>query len=155
MQYTSRVFNFIIISLTNKLKKMKAKFLAISCGLLALASACNNSSESKAKETDTTNAMTTDTAAQPLWPEPTAEYQLRLSTARLLPGNFWQHSKKQKRQLPPNQKNRATNEVDIYSEEPIPSHEALEQPAPRRLHQPQTQVVHTKEYVYFLPSQNA
>ena len=41
---------------------MKAKFLVISCGILALASACNNSSESKAKETDTANAMTTDTS---------------------------------------------------------------------------------------------
>ena len=41
---------------------MKAKFLAISFGILALTSACNNNSESTAKENDTTIAEAKDTA---------------------------------------------------------------------------------------------
>ena len=48
---------------------MKTKFLVISSGILVLASACNNSSESKAKATDSTNAIATDTTANSTMPK--------------------------------------------------------------------------------------
>ncbi|HEX5024956.1 MAG TPA: energy transducer TonB, partial [Agriterribacter sp.] len=45
--------------------------------------------------------------------------------------------------------------VVVYNEAIIPSHEALEQPAPSKTAPATERVVHTKEYVYFQPSQSA
>ena len=48
-------------TLPSKLKKMKAKFLTISCGILVFASACNSGSESKSTGTDTAKEVPKDT----------------------------------------------------------------------------------------------
>ena len=137
-------------------KKMKAKFLVISCGVLALASACNNSSESKAKETDTANAMATDTAAATMaMPKDTVVVAAAIDSAAVTK-EFLAAQKKTKKTTPPKPKKQGTNEVEIYNEEPIPSHEALEQPvATKTTPAPAEKVIHTKEYVYFSPSSNA
>ena len=107
---------------------MKAKFLVIPCGILALASACNNSSETKAKETDTATAMTTDTTAMAM-PKDTVVVAAAIDSAAVTK-EFLAAQKKTKKQAPPKPKKQGTNEVEIYSNSPIPSHEALEQPAP-------------------------
>ena len=133
---------------------MKAKFLVIPCGILALASACNNSSETKAKETDTATAMTTDTAATAAMPKDTVVVAAAIDSAAVTK-EFLAAQKKTKKQAPPKPKKQGTNEVEIYSNSPIPSHEALEQPAPTAGAPATEKVVHTKEYVYFAPSTNA
>jgi len=134
---------------------MKAKFLVIPCGILALASACNNSSESKAKETDTANAMATDTtAAATAMPKDTVVVAAAIDSAAVT-REFLAAQKKTKKATPPKPKKQGTNEVEIYSNSPIPSHEALEQPAPTKTTPATEKVVHTKEYVYFAPSTNA
>jgi protein TonB len=136
---------------------MKAKFLVISCGILALASACNNSSDSKAKETDTANAMSTDTAAA--MPKDTAVVAAPAPAidSAAVTREFLAAQKKTKKTPPPKPKKQGTNEVEVYNEAPIPSHEALEQPAPvaTKTTPAPEKVVHTKEYVYFAPSTNA
>ena len=131
---------------------MKAKFLVISCGILALASACNNSGESKAKETDTTNAMTTDTTTA--MTKDTVVVTPAIDSAAVT-REFLAAQKKTKKTTPPKPKKQGTNEVAIYSETPIPAHEALEQPAPAKNAPATEKVVHTKEYVYVQPSQDA
>jgi outer membrane biosynthesis protein TonB len=131
---------------------MKAKFLVISCGILALASACNNSTESKAKETDTASTMSTDTTAAAM-PKDTVVAAAIDSAA--VTREFLAAQKKTKKAAPPKPKKQGTNEVEIYNETPIPSHEALEQPAPTKTTPATEKVIHTKEYVYFSPSTNA
>ena len=42
----------------------------------------------------------------------------------------------------------------IYNEEPIPAHEALEQPVATSTTPAPEKVIHTKEMVYFTPSEN-
>jgi protein TonB len=132
---------------------MKAKFLVIPCGILALASACNNSSETKAKETDTATAMTTDTTSMAM-PKDTVVVAAAIDSAAVTK-EFLAAQKKTKKQTPPKPKKQGTNEVEIYSNSPIPSHEALEQPVPTTTAPATEKVVHTKEYVYFAPSSNA
>ena len=108
---------------------MKAKFLVISCGILALTSACNNSSESKAKETDTATAMATDTTAA--MAKDTVEVTPAIDSAAVTK-EFLAAQKKSKKTTAPKPKKQGKNEVEVYSEAPIPSHEALEQPAPTK-----------------------
>ena len=132
---------------------MKAKFLVISCGILALASACNNSTESKAKETDTASTMSTDTTAAAM-PKDTVVVAAAIDSAAVT-REFLAAQKKTKKAAPPKPKKQGTNEVEIYNETPIPSHEALEQPAPTKTTPATEKVIHTKEYVYFSPSTNA
>ena len=49
-------------------------------------------------------------------------------------------------------KKQGANTVEISSDAPMPTHEALEQPKPTKA-QPVPLVIHTKEYVYFTPAQ--
>jgi hypothetical protein len=134
---------------------MKAKFLVIPCGILALASACNNSSESKAKETDTATAMSTDTTTA--MAKDTVMATPAIDSAAVT-REFLAAQKKSKKTAPPKPKKQGKNEVEVYNEAPIPPHEALEHPeatkaspAPERV----VHVVNTKEVVYILPSQDA
>jgi outer membrane biosynthesis protein TonB len=127
---------------------MKLKFLIMSCGILALASACNSGSDSKATTdsakvtTDTAAAMAPDTAKVAEAPPPidsaaiTKEYLAARKTTK-------------KPMAKP--KKQGTNQVEVYNDPPMPTHEALEQP-PAAKNAPPV-VIHTKEYVYFTPSQ--
>jgi outer membrane biosynthesis protein TonB len=137
---------------------MKVKFLVPLCGILALLSACNNNTESTAKENDTTVAEAKDTAAAVApAPAPPAETAPVIDSAAVT-REFLAAQKKSKKTAAAKPKKQGTNEVVVYNEATIPSHEALEQPAPAKSTSTTpaaTRVVHTKEYVYFLPSQNA
>lgn len=127
---------------------MKLKFLMFSCGMLVLASACNSgadkgsATDSAKVTTDTAAAMAKDTVQAAPAPPPvdsaaiTREYLAARKTAK-------------KPAVKP--KKQGTNEVEMYSEPPMPTHEALEQP-PAAKNAPPV-VIHTKEYVYFIPSQ--
>ena len=120
----------------------------ISCGMLVLASACNSgadkgsATDSAKVTTDTAAAMAKDTVQAAPAPPPvdsaaiTREYLAARKTAK-------------KPAVKP--KKQGTNEVEMYSEPPMPTHEALEQP-PAAKNAPPV-VIHTKEYVYFIPSQ--
>jgi periplasmic protein TonB len=123
---------------------MKVKFLMVSCGLLVFAAACNNSSESKATE-DTTKAAPVDTttAVAP----PPVEAAPAIDSAAITK-EYLAARKSSKPAV--KAKKQGTNEVVMYSEPPMPSHEALEQP-PAKKDAPV--VIHTKEYVYFTPAQ--
>jgi len=127
---------------------MKAKILMISCGIIFLASACNNSSDSKSTEADTSAAMAQDTTAA-VTPAPIETTPVIDSAA--VTREYLAAQEKSKKTTPSAAKKQGKNEVIIYSEETIPAHEALEQPktspAPER-------VIHTKELVYFAPSEN-
>ena len=133
---------------------MKAKFLVIPCGILALASACNNSSESKAKETDTATAMSTDTTTA--MAKDTVMVTPAIDSAAVT-REFLAAQKKTKKTAPPAPKKQGKNEVEIYSNSPIPAMKLWNTRRQRRLHQQPERVVHlnTKEYVYFIPSQDA
>jgi protein TonB len=125
---------------------MKVKFLMVSCGLLVLAAACNNSSESKATE-DTTKAVapadtTTAVAPAPVEAAPVID-SAAITKEYLAARKSTKSTAKAKKQ--------GTNEVVMYSEPPMPSHEALEQPPAKKDAPPV--VIHTKEYVYFTPAQ--
>jgi outer membrane biosynthesis protein TonB len=124
---------------------MKVKFLMMSCGLLVLVSACN-SGESKKTEADTTAKVATDTVAT-VAPPPPAEVAPPVDSAAITR----EYLAARKKSKPPKPKKQGTNEVEMYSEPPIPSHEALEQPPAKKDAPPV--VIHTKEYVYFTPSQ--
>ena len=118
--------------------------------ILALASACNNSSETKAKETDTATAMSTDTTTA--MAKDTVMVTPAIDSAAVTP-EFSAAQKKTKKTAPPKPKKQGKNEVEIYSNYPIPTHEALEHPettkappAPERV----VHVVNTKEVcVYY------
>ncbi len=129
---------------------MKAKFLAISFGILAITSSCNNNSESTAKENDTTMTEAKDTAAA-VAPAPPAETPPVIDSAAVT-REFLAAQQKSKKTAPAKPKKQGKKEVVVYNEEPIPSHEALKQPEATPA---ATRVIHTKEYVYFLPSQKA
>ena len=129
---------------------MKAKILAISCGFLAITSACNNNSESTAKENDTTMAEAKDTAVAVAPASPTETPPVIDSAA--VTREFLAAQQKSKKTTPAKPKKQGKKEVVVYHEEPIPSHEALKQPEATPA---ATRVVHTKEYVYFLPTQKA
>ena len=106
---------------------MKTKFLLISCGMLVLASACNNASESKTTATDSAAKPADTTVAAPA---PAAEPAPPLLTVLRLPKNIWQQGNSKKPAVKP--KKQGTNEVVMYSEPPMPTHEALEQPQPTK-----------------------
>ncbi len=134
---------------------MTRKFLMLSCGILVLMSACNNGTETKAPEADTTKAVPKDTvAAAPV--QPAVEAPPPIDSAAVTK-EYLAAQKKSKKTKPATAKKQGKEEVIMYSEEPIPSHEALEQPVAmcKKLQPAPTRVVHTKEYVYFLPSENA
>jgi periplasmic protein TonB len=131
---------------------MKGKFFMISCGMLVLAYACNNASESKTG-TDSTKAMATDTAtaaapapavAAPEPPPPAVD-------SAAITREYLAARKKTKTKTTAKPKKQGTNEVEMYSEPPMPTHEALEQPVAKKDAPPV--VIHTKEFVYFTPSQ--
>ena len=134
---------------------MKTKFLAISCGILALASACNNDSESKAKETETTETAPKDTAVAVAPAAATPAETTPVIDSAAVTREFLAAQKKSKKTAPAKPKTQGKNEVVLYNEEPIPSHEALEQPVQPKTTPATQTVIHTKEYVYFLPTQKA
>jgi protein TonB len=123
---------------------MKVKFLMVSCGLLVFAAACNNSSESKATE-DTAKAAPVDTttavAPAPVETAPAID-SAAITKEYLAARKSSKSTAKAKKQ--------GDNEVVMYAEPTMPSHEALEQP-PAKKDVPV--VIHTKEYVYFTPAQ--
>jgi len=121
---------------------MKAKLFLFSCGMLVLASACNNAGESKT--TDTAKAVATDTVAAVAPAEPPAP----VIDSAAITKEYLAARKSSKSTV--KAKKQGTNEVVMYSEAPMPTHEALEQPAPTAS---TPVVIHTKEYVYFTPSQ--
>jgi len=129
---------------------MKKNFLVITSGLLLLLSACNNSSESKT--TSDSSAVATDTTAA-VAPDTTTMAAPVDSAA--ITTEFVAAEKKSKKTTPPKPKKQDDSVVEIYAEEPIASHEALEQPAPAPNAARDTTVIHTKEYVYFAPSESA
>jgi protein TonB len=123
---------------------MKVKFLMVSCGLLVFAAACNNSSESKATE-DTTKAVAPADTTAAVAPAP-VEAAPVIDSAAITK----EYLAARKSAKAPKAKKQGTNEVVMYSEPPMPSHEALEQP-PAKKDAPV--IIHTKEYVYFTPAQ--
>ena len=129
---------------------MKTKFLLISCGMLVLASACNNASDKKTTE-DTTKAMAPADTTAAVAPAP-AEVAPAIDSAAITREYLAARKTTKKSSAKP--KKQGTNTVEMYSEAPMPSHEALEQPKPTK-GQPAPMVIHTKEYVYFTPAQKA
>ena len=124
---------------------MNTKFLLISCGMLILSSSCNNSGESKATTTDSAKPAVTDTAAAVAPAEPPAPV---IDSAAIT--KEYLAARKTPKKVKP--KKQGANTVEISSEPPMPTHEALEQPKPTAA---APMVIHTKEYVYFTPSQKA
>ena len=129
--------------ITIKPKDMKVKYLIISCGLFVLASACNNASESKATEADSAKTVATDTVAT----APPVEVTPAVDSAAIT-REYLAARKSAKSTVKP--KKQGTNEVVMYSEPPMPTHEVYEQP-PAKKDAPV--VIHTKEYVYYIPAQ--
>ncbi|MFI5156887.1 MAG: energy transducer TonB [Chitinophagales bacterium] len=131
---------------------MKAKFLVISGGILVLAYACNSGTDSKASADtakaamDTTNTMAKDTVKA-------AEAAPAIDSAAVT-REYMAAQKKSKKTTAPKPKKQAKNEVVMYAEEPIQSHEVYEAPPPAQPNAAPT-VIHTKEYVYFAPSNPA
>jgi len=129
---------------------MKAKLLTFSLGISILFAGCSGGGDSKATDSakavvaDTTTPAPKDTVAAMPAPPPvdsaaiTREYlAARKSTKK--------PSAKPKKQ--------GTNEVVMYSEPPMQSHEALEQPQATKAQPTPVRTIHTKEYVYYIPSQ--
>jgi outer membrane biosynthesis protein TonB len=134
---------------------MKTKLLVMSGVILVLASACNNSSSSNEPTTDST-AVVTDTTANVIdTTAKAAEVSPPAIDSAAVAREYMAAQKKTKKTTPPKPKKQGKNEVEMYNEEPIPSHEALEQPAPIANAPQATKVVHTKEMVYFIPSEQA
>jgi len=131
---------------------MKTKFLVLSGGLLFLISACNNSSSSTATATDT-NAVVTDTSAKVTTDTTKMAEAPPVIDSEAVTREYLAAQKKTKKTTPPKPKKQGTHEVEIYTTVPIQSHEALEQPAPVKNAPKETQIIHTKEYVYFTPSE--
>ena len=116
----------------------------ISSGLLILASACNNSETKKTDADSAKMAPAPDTTAVVAPAEPAAP---AVDSAAITK----EYLAARKTTKAPKAKKQGTNEVVMYSEPPMPTHEALEQPAPKPGAPPV--VIHTKEYVYYIPSQ--
>jgi TonB family protein len=129
---------------------MKTKYFLISCGMLFLAYACN-SGESKKTEEDTTKAMAPADTTTAVAPAP-AEVAPAIDSAAIT--REYMAARKTTKKTSAKPKMQGTNKVEMYSDAPMPSHEALEQPKPTK-GQPTPMVVHTKEYVYFTPAQKA
>jgi len=130
---------------------MKAKILMISCGIIFLTSACNNGSKSESTGTDTSKEMAKDTAVA-VTPAP-AETAPAIDSAAVT-REYLAAQKKTKKTTPAKPKKQGKNEVIIYNEETIPAHEALEQPVATTTSPAPEKVIHTKEMVYFAPSEN-
>src|SRR4249919_2661030 len=105
---------------------MNPKLLMISCGMLAFTSACNNSSENKAT-TDTTMAAPKDTAVA-VAPAPAPVEAPPAIDSAAVTKEYLAAQKKAKKTAPAPAKKQGKSEVVMYSETPIQSHEALEQP---------------------------
>ena len=137
---------------------MKAKFLVIPCGMVILAYGCNSGTDSKTSATDTAKATTDTMAAMPkdTVTAKVAEAPPVIDSAAVT-REYMAAQKKSKKTTPPKPKKQGANEVEMYSDAPIASHEAYEQPpAPKAgTAKPEPKVIHTKEYVYFMPSQKA
>ena len=133
---------------------MKAKFLTISCGILVFASACNSGSDSKSTGTDTAKEMPKDTTVAVAQAPAPAEAPLVIDSAAVT-REYLAAQKKSKKTTPSKPKKQGKNEVVIYNEEAIPAHEALEQPVATKAAPATERIVHTKEFVYFSPSENA
>jgi protein TonB len=131
---------------------MKSKFLLIACGMLVLSTACNNT-EKKATDADSTKAAAKDTVATVTPPPPPAEVAPAIDSAAIT--REYLAARKSAKKTSAKPKKQGTNEVVMYSEPPMPTHEALEQPKPTKAQPAPVQVVHTKEYVYFTPAQKA
>lgn len=129
---------------------MKVNFSPIAFGILFMASACNNSSESTTNENDTAVAQTAvDTAVAVNPPVPVID-------SAAITREFLAAQEKGKKATPTKPKTQGKNKVVVYNEASIPSHEALAQQSAQTQATPATErVVHTKEYVYFIPSQPA
>ncbi len=122
---------------------MSTKLILISCGMLVLSSACNNASESKTTTTDSVKPAAMDTvAAAP------AEPAAPVIDSAAITKEYLAARKSSKKTVKP--KKQGNNVVEISSEPPMPTHEALEQP---KATPSQPLVIHTKEYVYFTPAQ--
>jgi protein TonB len=129
---------------------MKAKLLIVSLGISILFAACSGGSDTKATDSakavvaDTTTPMPKDTVAAVQAPPPvdsaaiTREYLAARKTTK-------KPTAKPKKQ--------GTNEVVMYSEPPMETHEALEQKQSSKGQSAPTVMIHTKEYVYYIPSQ--
>jgi outer membrane biosynthesis protein TonB len=135
-----------VIKITIKSKDMRLTISMISFGLLMMASACNDS-QSKKTDADTTKVVAADTTAAVA---PPAEPPAPVIDSAAITKEYLAARKSTK---PPKPKKQGKNEVEMYSEPPMPTHEALEQPAPAKGAAPQ--VIHTKEFVYYIPSQKA
>jgi protein TonB len=138
-----------IFALTYKSKDMKVKILMMSCGIFVLASACNNGTESKASTTDSAKVTTDSTATMSKDSAKVAEAPPPVDSAAITREYLAARKKAKKPAVKP--KKQGKNEVEMYSETPMPTHEALEQPPAAK--NATTVVIHTKEYVYFAPSQ--
>jgi outer membrane biosynthesis protein TonB len=129
---------------------MKVKILMMSCGIFVLASACNNGTESKASTTDSAKVTTDSTATMSKDSAKVAEAPPPVDSAAITREYLAARKNPKKPAVKP--KKQGANEVVMYSEPPMPTHEALENPPAKKN---ATVVIHTKEYVYFLPSQKA
>ena len=123
----------------------------MSCGMLVVASACNNGTGSTASATDSAKVATDTTAAMPKDTATVAEAPPPVDSAAITREYLAARKKTKTPMVKP--KKQGTNEVEMYSEPPMPTHEALEQP-PAAKNAPPV-VIHTKEFVYFIPSQKA
>jgi outer membrane biosynthesis protein TonB len=134
---------------------MKAKYLVISFGMLILVYACGSGTDSKAGEADSAKGATDSMSTMPKDTAKAAEMTPVIDSAAVT-REYLAAQKKTKKATPPKPKKQGKNEVEAYNEEPIASHEVYEQPpAPAGAPATQTVVVHTKEYVYFAPSEKA
>ena len=130
---------------------MKAKLFLISGAILVLLSACNNS-ESKKTEEDSTKAVAPkDTVATIATPPAAAAPAI--DSAAITREYLAARKTTSKPSVKP--KKQGKEQVVMYSDPPMPTHEALEQPQPSKAQPTPVRVVHTKEYVYFTPAQKA
>jgi len=132
---------------------MKAKFFLIAFGMLVLSTACNNT-EKKATDADSTKAAAKDTVAAVAPAPPPAEVAPAIDSAAIT-REYLAARKAGKKTTASKPKKQGTKEVVMYSEPPMPTHEALEQPKPTKAQPAPVREVHTKEYVYFTPAQKA
>lgn len=128
---------------------MKVKFSTMACGMLILVSACNNG-EKKASDADTTKAMAPDTTAAVAPAVDSTAMAPAIDSAAIT--REYLAARKSAKKPAAKPKKQGKNEVVMYSEPPMPTHEALEQPKATK---GAPVVIHTKEYVYYIPAQKA
>jgi periplasmic protein TonB len=135
---------------------MKLKFLMMACGLVALASACNNGESKKSSEADTSKAMAAPDTTATVAPPP-AEVAPPIDSAAIT--REYLAARKSTKKPTAKPKKQGKSEVVMYSEPPMPTHEALEEKPPAKKDAsapaPAPMVIHTKEFVYFIPDQKA